>query len=110
MNLRHVQAEVLGKRVVVQHTPLGGLIEWKTDSIPPTHRAETQRTPLLQNVPAGDTRAPWAASSSSTSMAPPIPVTQRGTRAPWGAGNIVETSPPTFASQDDRNGRIGSRK
>jgi serine/threonine-protein phosphatase 2A activator len=29
------QAEVLGKRVVVQHLPLGGIIEWNDISAPP---------------------------------------------------------------------------
>ena len=27
------QAEVLGKRVVVQHIPLGGLLEWKRKEV-----------------------------------------------------------------------------
>ena len=31
----HRQAEVLGKRVVVQHLPLGGLLEWDVAGAPP---------------------------------------------------------------------------
>lgn len=31
----HRQAEVLGKRVVVQHLPLGGLLEWNVAGAPP---------------------------------------------------------------------------
>jgi len=27
-----MQAEVIGKRVVVQHIPLGGLLEWESNS------------------------------------------------------------------------------
>ena len=32
MKLILTQAEVLGKRVVVQHLPLGGLLEWNVTS------------------------------------------------------------------------------
>ncbi|KAG1735346.1 uncharacterized protein EDB91DRAFT_1295584 [Suillus paluster] len=49
------EAEVLGKRVVVQHLPLGGLIEWDT------HVAQPHAPLTSRDVPASaDTRAPWA--------------------------------------------------
>ncbi|KAF5327611.1 hypothetical protein D9619_005039 [Psilocybe cf. subviscida] len=57
------EAEVLGKRVVVQHIPLGGLLEWETaqtsppTSLPSTATARTQ-VPGIVATPA--TPAPWA--------------------------------------------------
>ncbi|KAG2147724.1 uncharacterized protein EDB93DRAFT_400561 [Suillus bovinus] len=48
------EAEVLGKRVVVQHLPLGGLMEWDTH-VDQRHAPSTSR-----DAPASvDTRAPW---------------------------------------------------
>ncbi|KAF9448492.1 Phosphotyrosyl phosphatase activator [Macrolepiota fuliginosa MF-IS2] len=45
------RAEVLGKRVVVQHIPLGGLLEWETTvtEIPPASMAQISRTHLTTN-------------------------------------------------------------
>ncbi|KZT27229.1 Phosphotyrosyl phosphatase activator [Neolentinus lepideus HHB14362 ss-1] len=58
------EAEVLGKRVVVQHIPLGGLLEWDVDS-PVPHPDGMATGP----GPGGTgTRVPWNAT---------------GTRAPW---------------------------
>ncbi|KAG2363817.1 hypothetical protein BDR07DRAFT_1483192 [Suillus spraguei] len=49
------EAEVLGKRVVVQHLPLGGLMEWDT------HVDQRYAPSMLRDAPAtADTRAPWA--------------------------------------------------
>lgn len=47
-----LQAEVLGKRVVVQHIPLGGILEWSGSS--------------LEHVPAASAVAPWATASNTT--------------------------------------------
>jgi serine/threonine-protein phosphatase 2A activator len=48
------EAEVLGKRVVVQHIALGGLLEW--DGVAPP--------PLSISDAGAHTRAPWASSKS----------------------------------------------
>ncbi|KIK42674.1 hypothetical protein CY34DRAFT_132556 [Suillus luteus UH-Slu-Lm8-n1] len=49
------EAEVLGKRVVVQHLPLGGLMEWDT------HVDQRHAPSMSRDAPAtADTRAPWA--------------------------------------------------
>jgi len=56
------EAEVLGKRVVVQHIPLGGLLEWKED--------ESDQPVLASKTPAIPvTSAPWAGSSLPPSSA-----------------------------------------
>ncbi|KAG1822092.1 hypothetical protein EV424DRAFT_819912 [Suillus variegatus] len=49
------EAEVLGKRVVVQHLPLGGLMEWDT-------HVDQRHAPSMSRDAAAtaDTRAPWA--------------------------------------------------
>ncbi|KAH7906946.1 hypothetical protein BJ138DRAFT_1137764 [Hygrophoropsis aurantiaca] len=52
-----VQAEVLGKRVVVQHIPLGGLIEWDIDT-PSSHASPP--TKLNPAAASAGTRVPWA--------------------------------------------------
>ncbi|KAJ7639392.1 serine/threonine-protein phosphatase 2A activator 1 [Roridomyces roridus] len=55
------EAEVLGKRVVVQHIPLGGLLQWDA-------AAQPQASSPATVAPAA-TRAPWA-----SSMPPPTTV------------------------------------
>ncbi|KAJ7755906.1 hypothetical protein B0H16DRAFT_1540058 [Mycena metata] len=57
------EAEVLGKRVVVQHIPLGGLLQW--DSVSPVFEAATSRPPPMIDTP-GATRAPWATAAPSS--------------------------------------------
>lgn len=53
--LKYSQAEVLGKRVVVQHLPLGGLMEWDT------HVDQRHAPSMSRDASAtADTRAPWA--------------------------------------------------
>lgn len=49
------EAEVLGKRVVVQHLPLGGLMEWNT-------HGDQRHAPAISRdaFTTADTRAPWA--------------------------------------------------
>ncbi|EGO24892.1 hypothetical protein SERLADRAFT_349062 [Serpula lacrymans var. lacrymans S7.9] len=58
------EAEVLGKRVVVQHIPLGGLVDWA--AIDPS-QASQQQPPVGGTAPRNNvntgTRAPWASTS-----------------------------------------------
>ncbi|KAG6829003.1 hypothetical protein H0H92_005980 [Tricholoma furcatifolium] len=50
------EAEVLGKRVVVQHLPLGGLLEWdNSHSLDPAKTKE----PLPSTTSSHATQAPW---------------------------------------------------
>ncbi|KAJ7129187.1 hypothetical protein C8R44DRAFT_776121 [Mycena epipterygia] len=59
------EAEVLGKRVVVQHIPLGGLLQWDA-----TAPVEAAPAPPSVVHPPGATRAPWASSASPSQGAP----------------------------------------
>ena len=54
---RHLiwQAEVLGKRVVVQHIPLGGLLEWEHKEI---NRASHQKESWTSTLPSRTIRPP----------------------------------------------------
>ena len=78
--LIHEKAEVLGKRVVVQHIPVGGLLEWDDRFWP-------QTTELRMAPPSSSTHtsAPWAIGRShlphSISYTPAIvPTLHRPTR------------------------------
>lgn len=62
-NLSDVQAEVLGKRVVVQHIPLGGLLQWDPKT-PQKSRLDPSVAPT-SSLPAATTAAPWSRSSTS---------------------------------------------
>ncbi|KAJ6515364.1 hypothetical protein C8R45DRAFT_854545 [Mycena sanguinolenta] len=57
------EAEVLMKRVVVQHIPLGGLLQWD-NIVPASIEATSNPTPTVDTP--GATRAPWASSSTPT--------------------------------------------
>jgi serine/threonine-protein phosphatase 2A activator len=61
MYFSYHQAEVLGKRVVVQHLPLGGLLEWNVIGAPPT------MTALPQSHVCTATPVPWGSSRASIS-------------------------------------------
>ncbi|KAI0246068.1 hypothetical protein BJV78DRAFT_1348818 [Lactifluus subvellereus] len=52
------EGEVLGKRVVVQHLPLGGILEWNVVSAPPMMTSVSPRDIL--------TAVPWGGSSTSS--------------------------------------------
>ncbi|KAH7929224.1 Phosphotyrosyl phosphatase activator [Leucogyrophana mollusca] len=56
------EAEVLGKRVVVQHIPLGGLIEWDVKTC--SSHVYPSNDAVHVPVSAG-TRAPWASATLS---------------------------------------------
>lgn len=79
--MKMYEAEVLGKRVVVQHLPLGGLVRWD----PPPSPAGDVRTPMqmqgveYQHSPAGiadsdatmtTTGAPWATNTTTAATSP----------------------------------------
>ncbi|KAA1467275.1 Phosphotyrosyl phosphatase activator [Dentipellis sp. KUC8613] len=81
------EAEVLGKRVVVQHLPLGGLVDWHQASAPPipvSASAAAAVAPSWTAAPAPtplggagtSTRAPWAATG-------PRAYAPSATAAPW---------------------------
>lgn len=79
---RAPQAEVLGKRVVVQHIPLGGLLEWDVSPSAPSTNAPapfpSSAAPLM-----AATAEPWASGASyGTSMPPPTSFTAAPSRVP----------------------------
>ncbi|KAJ7098684.1 hypothetical protein B0H15DRAFT_587258 [Mycena belliarum] len=77
------EAEVLGKRVVVQHVPLGGLLQW--DAAPTaTEGPPVLHTPSVVGTP-GATRAPWASSAPPQASASP-------TVASWYSGSTHSPS------------------
>lgn len=103
------EAEVLSKRVVVQHLPLGGLIAWDPSSanasairssVPSsTHMAPPSTsypTPLPTSTShssayhSGATGAPWASSTMATHGVP-------ATGAPWASTARPAAMPPTAA-------------
>ncbi|KAI0806075.1 hypothetical protein BC629DRAFT_1282689 [Irpex lacteus] len=96
-------AEVLGKRVVVQHIPLGGLLAW--DPSParavgqPAH-ASPQSVPL-----SSGTKAPWAMSNTATA---PLSAALLGSlpaaAAPW-AGSPAASSHQTSAGHSYTHSR-----
>jgi len=55
------EAEVLGKRVVVQHIPVGGLLEWNSDI-----NTETKQSPTDELKTSPPLRTPWPSQSSNT--------------------------------------------
>ncbi|KAJ7637215.1 hypothetical protein B0H17DRAFT_503224 [Mycena rosella] len=92
------EAEVLGKRVVVQHIPLGGLLQW--DDVPPPREAPPAPSRVVDTP--GATRAPWASPISSQNApvaswySTPLPaINQRftATRAPGPSGRLPPNTP-----------------
>ncbi|TBU42796.1 Phosphotyrosyl phosphatase activator [Dichomitus squalens] len=64
------EAEVLGKRVVVQHIPLGGLLAWDD---PQSQSQSQHRSPFPSTNAAPFTQAtaaPWASSTTATTAPP----------------------------------------
>ncbi|TFK93785.1 PTPA-domain-containing protein [Polyporus arcularius HHB13444] len=74
------EAEVLGKRVVVQHIPLGGLLEWDA---PQRHDLSTAPTPapFATSAPSA-TAAHWATAAPLT-MSTPYIAPSRGSQLPF---------------------------
>ncbi|KAI0259097.1 hypothetical protein BC834DRAFT_1019732 [Gloeopeniophorella convolvens] len=72
------EAEVLGKRVVVQHIPLGGILDWSAPSAP-------LNSSVSQLDFATATPAPWASGASSNAAGhDEVPITT----VPWGSPSI----------------------
>jgi hypothetical protein len=101
---RRFQAEVLGKRVVVQHIPLGGLLSWEgghQNMDTPFRDGSASRSPSLH------TSLPMGATRSSTTRSPPsLGGQKRPTRTNWdtipsadpkrdGAAPVPSRSPST---------------
>lgn len=64
-----MQAEVIGKRVVVQHIPLGGLLEWESNSASdPEIQSGATQTHQYPNQVAVPWMHPRTQSSSESSM------------------------------------------
>jgi serine/threonine-protein phosphatase 2A activator len=76
------EAEVLGKRVVVQHIPLGGLLEWDLEEVP-RHARDARDEPERLG---GKNTVPWSEVPGGMRV-------QEGVKAPWaGAGGGVGSS------------------
>ncbi|TEB31594.1 serine/threonine-protein phosphatase 2A activator 1 [Coprinellus micaceus] len=81
------EAEVLSKRVVVQHIPLGGILEWDSSPLPASdsttqHRQAPQYLPHPSAplaLPPATSSTPRARSGLGRSSA----TTSLGTQAPW---------------------------
>jgi len=67
------EAEVLGKRVVVQHLPLGGLMEWDIIGAPPTVSS------ISWSRISVATPLPWASGTGANVASSEAPVTA----VPW---------------------------
>ncbi|KDQ13496.1 hypothetical protein BOTBODRAFT_160423 [Botryobasidium botryosum FD-172 SS1] len=92
--IKMYEAEVLAKRVVVQHVPMGGLLEWDVEagSVTATARenengavgvARTSRPNAhTGSAPLGSTQAPWATSSTLHTAAPGLLGGLRHTSSP----------------------------
>ncbi|KAI9456783.1 hypothetical protein F5148DRAFT_364836 [Russula earlei] len=84
------EAEVLGKRVVVQHLPLGGIVGWDIISAPPTVTS-------IRNYISAATPTPWV-SGTAGNDAPVTAVTWGGSSASMSEGRGAEPSPPRLDS------------
>ncbi|TFK63152.1 Phosphotyrosyl phosphatase activator [Pluteus cervinus] len=98
------EAEVLGKRVVVQHIPLGGLLEWDCD-IPSASAMPSSRLPL-----EGRTSAPWASSLPALvpryGLADPSNSTSFPSSTARGSSSASTGTPP---AQSRRNTSAGQK-
>ncbi|KAL1748334.1 hypothetical protein HDZ31DRAFT_29707 [Schizophyllum fasciatum] len=70
--LKMFEAEVLGKRVVVQHIPLGGILEWNAEEASEGGPGKASSS----TAEHATTTAPWAASAAPREV-------QAHTAAPW---------------------------
>jgi len=81
--IKMYEAEVLAKRVVVQHIPMGGLLEWDVGTGSTTNEnGVTTLHPSAHNAPLDSTQAPWATSSTLHTASPGLLGGLRHTSAP----------------------------
>jgi len=94
-NLPWTQAEVLGKRVVVQHIPLGGLLEWEKDvEDPTTILASRQRSPHGRKQMQSNISAPWARTLQPSMTHAPVPnISAQSQRMPAPKAGVFPTPP-----------------
>ncbi|KAF8588269.1 Phosphotyrosyl phosphatase activator [Ramaria rubella] len=72
------EAEVLRKRVVVQHIPLGGLLSWEGPApIRSDDAGRTMATRRPPSSPSAATAVPWASAASATQGSFLVPSTRR---------------------------------
>lgn len=106
------EAEVLSKRVVVQHIPLGGILEWDPSETRSEHIRDAQNSlhsrmpPPSALPPISQTRRASTGIGVSQRSAAPV-----GTQAPWassasqGANAMIPSGDPTGAGPS----RLASR-
>ncbi|PCH42685.1 PTPA-domain-containing protein [Wolfiporia cocos MD-104 SS10] len=104
--IKMYEAEVLGKRVVVQHLPLGGLIEW--DARPDAYRVENTEKPTVPQASSHDPlggvmRAPW--SSAAVGAGAQIGRTQAPVPLPTVATQSRRSGPPGPQYDQSSRGR-----
>ena len=80
------KAEVLGKRVVVQHIPVGGLLEWDSDTNSEAKQPSIDESKSSSAPSRAPSRAPWSQQSPTTTFRLP-PATR--TQAPWAASRAA---------------------
>ncbi|RPD54795.1 PTPA-domain-containing protein [Lentinus tigrinus ALCF2SS1-7] len=106
------EAEVLGKRVVVQHIPLGGLLVWDVPGPQPHHHAShtshahASHASHSSHAPTPApfvTPAPWAITAAPAAMSNPYTTPNRGSPLPFTA----HTSHPGAARHPHRGGTDG---
>ncbi|KAF9554569.1 Phosphotyrosyl phosphatase activator [Agrocybe pediades] len=93
------EAEVLGKRVVVQHIPLGGLLEWEKSaeiSGATTTVSTTAAAPTQFHGPQIETRTRNTPGNYSTML--PMPATT----APWASSSIQNRTSLSMQPCDNR--------
>ncbi|OCH89595.1 Phosphotyrosyl phosphatase activator [Obba rivulosa] len=64
------EAEVLGKRVVVQHIPLGGILDWQASATNQGAEEPDDTSPAADHTLVSSTRAPWAAAPGLPTVRP----------------------------------------
>ncbi|EIN03933.1 Phosphotyrosyl phosphatase activator [Punctularia strigosozonata HHB-11173 SS5] len=125
--IKMYEAEVLGKRVVVQHIPLGGILEWdvthassgSVTNVPMVHQRDgsisgtvsttaplTSASLAAPSPPPSGTQAPWDRTGS------PSAGYSAGVTVPWASTAIPHTlSRPasTIRGETGRSHGVGSR-
>ena len=80
-----MQAEVLGKRVVVQHIPLGGLLDWNHTIMAPPAVPQTSSVSPAPKAPPAGTSYPASGTSLPSKSQVGYPSAGLPSRVPHGA-------------------------